>query len=214
MYTNINRFFVEGPLAEFELFKKAYQSKNFGMHNDIRLAINSAVAFYHFHEFVFHEVNEINAEFKNSAAYSQSIIESFPGFIFVRDIANVSKHSTLDRGNPKISKADQLKEYIIITEYEDEKGDYRIATKAIVAMTDDSKEIDIYKLLAYTRYFRLNELFLLKILLEKPSEPNFEPKEIPVRESENGAAIMNLTSMQNVEFGMEMRVVKHNKNDY
>jgi tRNA G10 N-methylase Trm11 len=206
MYSDIKTYFVEGPLMEYRSFKEVFDKKEFGLSINIRLAINCAVAFYHTYEHLYHNVKEINEEFRTPKEYLEKyILVIFSQFSFVRDIADCSKHSKLDRKNALISSASQIEEYLVLTAYEDEEGVYYVATKGLYATLNDGTEINIYTLLTNVRYFWLNELYKLGIVVEEPKEPDFSlPK--PTRESVSGADNMNLIAMHGHPFNLKMKL--------
>ena len=183
MFNNIKKYFLEGPLQEYKAFKKAYKSKTYGLSNDIRHAIDCASSFYHFYEHLYLKVDILQSQYDSKNNYLKYILGEFPQFQVVRDITDCSKHHKLTRSDALIRNADQIKEFQILTQYEDEKGQYYVASKGITAKLENGIEIDLYKLLTVTRYFWLNELFELKILPTKPKVPKFITR-IPKRQSE------------------------------
>jgi hypothetical protein len=205
MYSNIERYFIEGPLMEYKTFKEAYDKKEFGLSTNIRLAINCAVAFYHTHEHLFHNARQINEVHKSPREYlEKAILVSFPQFSLVRDIADCSKHSKLSRKNALITSASQIEEFLILTAYEDEQGVYRVATKGLYATLNDGTEINIYKLLTGVRYFWLREFYNLGIISQEPNEPDFSiPK--PPRDFENSSASMDLVAMSGHSFSLKVK---------
>lgn len=97
-----------------------------------------------------------------------------------------------------------LKNYLILTAHEDEKGIYYSTKKGIYASLNDGTEVNMYELLTMTRYFWLYEFYALGIRDTKPVEPDFTiPK--PPRESESGTGNMNLIAMEGHSFNLKIK---------
>ena len=168
------------------------------------------MSLYHTHEHFYHSIPKINSSFQDYKKYYKFILERFPKFSIVRDVANCTKHDKLTQGNPSISDLKQLEAFVLITEYEDEQGTYFSASKRVVANLNSGEIIDLAKLLKVTDYFWRSELFALGLWQEKPVRfANNEPKEIPSRDSISGGARLDLNFTQGRDVNMKFKVVKH-----
>ena len=112
MYDDIAALFHEGALQSYQEFIDTITSGVKGQSRHIKSAVNAATALYHIREHLP----------QNHQKSRSTISQLCPDYDLAADIANVSKHSSLTRGTPKIISARDLEEVQVLTEYEDAKG--------------------------------------------------------------------------------------------
>lgn len=206
MYTDLKRHFIEGPLEDFEALRVSLAENIFGRSVDLKLATTCAASFYHLHEHVYHSDKAIKEKFSSSKQYESDIIDRFPKFIIVRDVANCHKHKVLNRSRPPalISNANQLEECVVATRYEDEQGIYLVPTKAIYATLDDKTEENIVHLLTVTRFFWMYEFYFLGYY-DNPPAPPVAKTEKPKRTSDSITANQDLRITRAVNTTLKFR---------
>ena len=104
-----------------------------GRGRDLRKALAAANALFHFREHITKDTP------------TRADIETLsPEYALLGDIVNASKHKAVKNktphGDPLISDASQIKEELVITEYEDGEGEYRFAQKFVVVTLSDGSE--------------------------------------------------------------------------
>jgi hypothetical protein len=210
MYRNLRAFFVESVLQNFKTFEENLQNKKIGISKDLRNAQTSAISQYHIAEHIYNEFKlDKLSGYKNYKEFEKHLAESDFSFIITRDLANCHKHKELDRGNPLIRDAKDITEAVLMTEYKDEKGTYRIAKKVIIAKLTDGRQIDVYKALSsniYLWYHVLYQLGVLDKLIEEPQTVD----EIPKREQDGEAARLDLEALRAEDFQLKVILQKYN----
>src|SRR5260370_28256234 len=86
---------------------------------DYKSAIAAATAAYHFRE---HLPDQYKKDHK-------AIVTHCADFALLGDGVNAAKHKLLRKGKPQIASADSIRELVVNTQFQDEQGEYSVASK-------------------------------------------------------------------------------------
>ncbi|MFN5170157.1 MAG: hypothetical protein ACK5DD_11040 [Cyclobacteriaceae bacterium] len=100
-----------------------------------------------------------------------------------------------------IRDASAITEVVVITEYADSKGPYKIAEKIVLAELIDGRQVDVYRTLRSTLYFWYHALYKLNVVEKLIEEPPIESI-IPAREQEGSAALLHIETLTGEDFQM------------
>src|ERR1700726_3822695 len=106
------------PYTEYKTLRKARKA---GRHADLNAARAAAAAAYHFRE-------HLSKRYKKSHASMTALCADFS---LLGDVVNALKHGILTKGRPQIASADDIREHVVVTRYQDDAGEYSDATKSI-----------------------------------------------------------------------------------
>jgi hypothetical protein len=155
MFDDLRAYFYENVRVAYRELKDRLAKPRSGKSVDLRLAVGACEALFHMREHLpdAHPLSRAEAEAR------------CPDLALVGDIANVSKHRAVTRptphGAPLVTSATQLKEVISITQYEDAEGEYRCASKQVIAELADGTHADVMR--ALTNVLNFWESYLAKI---------------------------------------------------
>lgn len=200
MYDNVTKYFFQNVLASYKDYVAANEELVTGMSQDMRLAENAAKALYHIREYIP----------KGQRPSVKQLAIACPDFRLLKDVANATKHSTLDpKLNPDrmIDRAADIAEQIVRTEYQDEFGDYCHVEKVIVLKLKDGSERMLHEVLTTVLNMWIVELQRLGILGDVPLRPTETP--IPTRMQANDST-MGLTIMPQVDNQITFSVKRYN----
>lgn len=198
MFDGIVNTFVEGVVADFDAYEKQRANKESGESVDLRLAMQSCSSLYHFREHL-------------KAQLSIDEYITIPAYIMIRDCSNIYKHGKIDNpGKPPamITTPDQIEECVINTEYQDEKGSYRVAEKEIL-LKHNGKTYILYDLMAEVMIMWWRKMISLNYFQNIPATL-IKKKELPKRENEGESALLNFTIRQGSRFKQTLRLMKYN----
>lgn len=199
MFDDVAAYFYENVLLAYLEYDKVRKNKLLGQSRDLRLAINAAIALYHFKEHLPKDVQRVPDEMSLAC----------PDYPLLGDVVNAAKHGHLTRGNPLIKEADDVFEELIITQYEDDKGVYWDTKKAVTINLIDGSRRDMFEILTNVLNFWSTELHHLGII-EHERHFDIPDSAIPPRRSESGASPLDLEIVQGVRFRMKSRLLKYN----
>lgn len=202
MYDGLRNFFVECVLADHDAYREARDTKIAGLSIDLRLAVHACSSMFHLADHVFDEFSCTGSifSFNSLKDYQSYLVNLCPNFEIVRDCTNVHKHRRLTRHTPLLSSAESLEEVVVMTEYQDEKGTYRIAEKEIRVKLDDGTVKILHECLDSVRRMWWDELLRLGVMSPPSSAPK-EPRPYPpLREHEGEAALLDLRLTQGERF--------------
>jgi hypothetical protein len=196
MYDGLRNFFFECVLADYDAYRKERDIKIAGLSTDLRLAVHSCSSMFHLVEHIFDRFGNTSQSFtfQSLKDYQAHLVNLCPDFEIVRDCANVHKHRHLNRHTPRLSSAESLQEVIVITEYQDSKGSYRIAEKEIHINLDDGTTRVLHECLDFVRRMWWDELIRLDVVPAPSSSPEETKPSLPLREHDGEAA--HLDSIQ------------------
>lgn len=89
-------------------------------------------------------------------------------FGFIRDISNISKHSSIGRTNKTINDLSDVKESNAIIRYQDEGGYYYSSKSMLIVISKDDSKIPLEYFIIQAFLFLTDILIELKIIPEKP----------------------------------------------
>ncbi|GAC1503168.1 MAG: hypothetical protein NVS2B14_15830 [Chamaesiphon sp.] len=212
MYDGLRNFFVECVLADHDAYREARDIKIAGLSMDLRLAVHACSSMFHLADHVFDKFNSNSSIFPfiSLKNYQTYLVKLCPDFEIVRDCANVHKHHRLTRHTPLLSSAESLEEVVVTTEYQDDKGAYRIAEKEIRVKLDNGTIKILHECLDSVRNMWWDELLRLGVM----SSPSSAPKKIqlypPLREHEGETALLDLRLRQGERFKQSMILQRFN----
>ena len=133
-----------------------------------------------------------------------------PDFDLIGDITNVSKHAEIDRNNPQITKAEHIYEQVIITEYQDDEGSYRISEKTVIAKLDDGTERHVEDILTNVINMWIDELSTANLISGIEHFPLRDTSGIPLRIASDEAAPLDLVMTQGLGTSIRVQLKKYN----
>ena len=131
MYDGIRNYFIKCALADYGCYVDYKGIKQVGQNVDIRLAMHACSSMLHLADHVLDELKTtLEARgIKSLREYHTHLAKRCADFCVVRDCANAHKHRSLTEHSPCISGAESIQEVVVLTEYKDTEGPYRIAEK-------------------------------------------------------------------------------------
>ncbi|GAF98811.1 unnamed protein product, partial [marine sediment metagenome] len=137
MFDDLVAYFYENVVASYNAFSGALKNNVSGMSKDLRAAINSATALYHFRE----HIPRIHQKTRKELA------KKCPDYDLLGDIVNAAKHRALTRGNPQVSSANDIFEQVVFTKYRDEEGEYFSSEKTVLVKLKDNSDRNMQEIL-------------------------------------------------------------------
>jgi len=206
MYDGLRNFFVECVLADHDAYREARSIKIAGLSIDLRLAVHACSSMFHLADHVFEEFRDASSTFPFNSLreYQHHLVSLCSHFEIIRDCANVHKHRHLTRHTPLLSSAESLEEVVVMTEYQDDKGLYRIAEKEVHVKLDDGTVRILHECLDSVRAMWWDELVRLNVVSLPPSTPKKSQIYPPLREHEGKAALLDLRLRKGERFKQPM----------
>jgi hypothetical protein len=166
MYDGLRNFFVECVLADHDAYREARNLKIAGLSIDLRLAVHACSSMFHLTDHVLDEFKGTTSTFPFTSlkGYQTHLVGLCPDFAIIRDCANAHKHRRITKHNPLISSAEALEEVVLVTDYQDEEGLYRIAEKQIHVKLNDGTVKVLHECLDSVRYMWWDELVQLGVM--------------------------------------------------
>ena len=199
MFDDTAGLFHENVIVAYQDFIKARTSPVTGRSQDLRLALTVAAALYHFREHL-----------PTSRRPSRATLEKkCADYGLLGDIVNASKHGELTKGAPRVRRATDIEETVVLTEYKDEQGTYCDAEKIISVTLTDKSMRELGEVVTNVLNFWLTELHAMKIL-STPKTFSLPIKSKPVSRAESISP--NLEIIQGVRFRQrwQLRRFDHN----
>lgn len=137
MFDDTRAYFQENIVESFVAYRTIRDDGKYGKSHDLRAALTSAIALYHFREHLPDSIMKSRSEIAASCA----------SYDLLGNIADASKHKKLTQGQPQFTTAENLYEQVVITRYEDASGEYFDAEKLVVVKLPDGTERDVLELL-------------------------------------------------------------------
>ena len=212
MYDGLRNFFVECVLADHDAYRESRELKVAGLNIDLRLAVHACSSMFHLVDHVYEEFkgNSTIFLFRSIKDYQTHLAQVCPDFEIVRDCANVHKHRRLTRLSPLITSADALEEVVVMTEYLDDAGTYRIAEKEIRVKLGDGTIKILHQCLDSVRLMWWDELVRLNVMEPPPSAPAESKPYPPLREHEGETALLDLRLRRGERFKQSMVMQRFN----
>ena len=121
----------------YRAFFRARAENRYGEYQLVAKGVDTATVLFHLREHLSDAVRPSRGQLQ----------ARFPEYGLVADIANVSKHKTLDRASPQVTNASQISEAMVVTTYRDEQGEYQSAQAEVLVQLDDGTELVLANLL-------------------------------------------------------------------
>lgn len=134
MFDDFSSYYGENVIDAYVAYRQTSEDGVAGRSRDLREAIVAATALFHLREHL-----------PTGITISRADVEKLcPDYGLLGDLVHAAKHSTVNRptphGPPLVTRARDLREQILLIEYEDNAGAYRFIQKqVVVALTDGSE---------------------------------------------------------------------------
>lgn len=191
-------FFYETVLIPYNEYKTVRQERNSGSRNDWNAAITASTRAYHLRE-------HLPDQYKKS--YSD-LVAICADYALLRDVANASKHNHLTRGDAQIASADSIREWVVITMYHDDSGEYKNATKSIEITLKDGTTRELFDVLTNVVNMWIAFFNAAGVSKRVAPFPHENRNRVITREEANGS--MDLTVIQGLSFQPAYKIQKYN----
>ena len=118
MFDDLGAMFYENVVPAYNALVEQREGDTAGLSRHLRVAIGAASALFHFRE-------HLPAQ---HALTRGQVVAACSEYRLIADVANASKHQALNRdtseGPPLVKSAKDIRERIVITQYEDAEGPY------------------------------------------------------------------------------------------
>lgn len=199
MFKDLQAYFNLNILESYKDYIKTKASATTGKFVDLRQIINLATVLYHFRE---HFPD-------NKKRTEKEISLNCPDYSLLGNIVNASKHKTLTKHNPKISRAENIYEVIYSTTYKDKKGEYHHIEKKVLAKLDDGTERDLFEIITNVLNLWLKEMESLGIITHiEPFSAN--SNKIPRRTKNSGKLDFLPMHVGETFYGQNYRLQRYN----
>lgn len=127
MFDDLAVTFYNNVVAAYDEYVAHRDSSAAGRDRHVRTAVAAATALYHFRE---HLPDGLRAP-------TRDLEQTSSDYALLQGVTNASKHKQVNRRQPLVAGAEDIKEVTVIVRYSDEDGDYSHAqTKIEVTCTD------------------------------------------------------------------------------
>lgn len=199
MFGNIPQYFSEKVIPDFIAYVKQRKNNKSGFSKDVSTGINSAISLYHFREHLKNFSDEWDKSYND-------LLEICPNYSLLGEVVNASKHAIRNKPDRKLTNAENIFEEIIITIYEDKKGEFNHVQKEVIIKLDSGEEIILFNILTEVINMWIDELQHIG-LFHSLSKFNITPKRLP-RRSKNSGKLDLITTKQ--FYGRRFRIQKYN----
>lgn len=200
MFENTRDHFFQNVLPAYKGFFEARFKNEFGVNDLVRHATVAATALYHMRE-------HFDPELETTA-----LVGACPDYALVRDICDASKHNELDRKSAAVSKASQIFEIAAVTEYRDERGEYRCSQVEALVRLNNSAERKLAEILYNVMGMWCERLRTLGIISTMPDpkvpEPPLVEAHVPRDVAEKKSLPMRIN--QGEEWRSQLRIQRFN----
>lgn len=200
MFSDVKNLFFEKVVPEYQNYIGIKMGDAAGRSQDVSAAINSATSLFHLRE----HVPEPHRKSRSALA------AICPDYDLVADISNVSKHAEISRNSPQITKAENIYEQIIITEYRDDDGPYRIPEKTVIAKLDNGTERHVEDILTNVINMWVDQLIAANLIDSINHFPNRDTSQIPQRTVPGEGAPLDLSQTQGLGTTVRFQLKKYN----
>ncbi len=196
MFDDTAALFHENVIVAYQDFINARTSPVTGRSQDLRLALTVAAALYHFREHLPKNLRRSRATLEKKCA----------DYGLLGDVVNASKHGELTLGTPRVRRATDIEERVVLTEYKDDQGTYCDAEKIISVTLSDKSVRELGDVITNVLNFWLIELHAMKIL-PKPKPFLLPTKDKPISRQESVSP--NLEIIQGVRFRQRWQLMRY-----
>jgi len=197
MFDDINAYFHENVWTTYKSYSKGHKIPQAGVSELLKLSINFATVLFHLKE-------HIPKEKQKSKKQLVSICSDYK---LLADVVNVSKHKTITNDFPLISRAENIYEEIVITEYTDNLGTFNHIENRVCIKLDDGSEHNFHDIIINVLNMWLVELNQIGVIgLVKPIK--LRKTRLPRRSKHSGK--LNFSAIQRVRFKQTLKMQKYN----
>ena len=196
MFDDIHAYFHENVLAAYSKYVRIKSSTQSKPRELLRATVGVASTLYHLRE-------HMPDRFKKSR---NELLQREPNYGLIGDIANVSKHRTIDRNDPRITKAENIFEAVVITEYQDDQGPYNHVAKSTFATLNDGTAVDLHIIIVSVLNMWLEEFEQAGIVDNVKSFPIYHER-LPQRGESSSP---NVSSIAGVRISQTFKFQKYN----
>lgn len=197
MFDDINAYFHENVWITYKSYSKKHNIRSAGISEYLKLSINFATVLYHLREHIPKEKQKTKKQ----------LIEICPDYKLLADIVNASKHNNISNDSPLISRAEDIYEAIVITEYKDKLGPFRHIEIIVYVKLNDGSERILHDILINVLNMWLVELNQLGII--GTIEPvKMKNARLPRRSKYSDK--LNFSAIQGVRFRQVIKMQKYN----
>ena len=147
-------YFHEHVFLAYDRYREVRNDQVIGLSNDRREAIGAATSLFHFRE-------HIPESYRPSRSQLAALC---PDYDLLGEIVNAAKHHMLTQGTPLITKAENIYEILVATEFEDQIGSYRHSEKVVEVKLDNGTVRDPYEILTNVVNLWYEELHRMGVL--------------------------------------------------
>jgi hypothetical protein len=189
-------YFYEHVFHSYRRYKTVKFDQLMGNNKDRRVAIDAAVALYHFRE-------HIPSSHRKNYVQLASLC---PDYTLIRDIANVAKHKQITYYDPQIANIDDIKEILVSTKFVDQDGEYIHEEKVVEVELINSSIRDIDEILTNVVNMWFGELHQIGAI------DRVEPIQLrkPGLVSRDKASRVSLEITKGIRMKMNFRFQKYN----
>jgi hypothetical protein len=200
MFDDIKILFFEKVIPEYQGYVRIKKEDSAGRSKDVSAAINAASSLFHFRE----HLPEPHRKSRRALA------AICPDYDLIGDITNVSKHAEIDRNNPQITKAENIYEQIVITEYRDKDGPYHVTEKTVIAELDDGTKRNVEDILTNVINMWIDELSAENLIDTLDHFPLRDTLLIPERQASGESAPLDLALTQGLGTTIRAQMMRYN----
>lgn len=183
--------------TSFKTYSKRHNIPRAGISENLKLSINYATVLNHLKEHIPKEKQKTK----------KKLLEICPDYKLLADVVNVSKHKNISNDSPLVSRAENIYEAIVITEYKDKHGPFRHIENTVCVKLDDGSERILHDILINVLNMWLVELNQLGIIGSKKPIKLMTAR-LPRRSTNSGK--LNFSIIQGVRFTQVMKMQKYN----
>jgi len=203
MFDDFNAFYGENVVDTYIAYRDTSTDGVAGRSRDLREAVVAASALFHLREHLpsAHLITRSQAE------------QLCPDYALLGDLVNAAKHASVTKntphGAPLVAQASDLRERILLVEYEDADGFYRFPQKQVIVKLTDGTERNLLDVLTNVLNFWETKLAADGVLKSArvfmhDNKPRYRTRE------ECSAAKLNFEIVQGRRFMQSMQLLRWN----
>lgn len=203
MFDDFNAFYGENVVDTYVAYRDTSNDGVAGRSRDLREAVVAASALFHLREHL-----------PSAHVITRSQAESLcPDYALLGDLVNAAKHASVTRntphGKPLVARASDLRERILLIEYEDHEGIYRFHQKQVIVKLSDGTERNLLDVLTNVLNFWETKLAADGVLKSARSFKHDNSPRYRTRE-ECSTSKLNFEVVQGRRFMQSMQLLRWN----
>jgi hypothetical protein len=189
--------FYETVLIPYNEYKTIRTNRRFGTRTDWNASMLASTSAYHFRE---------HLPDQHKKSYNQ-MVTICPDYALLRGVVNAVKHRHLTRGDAQIVSANSIREWVVVTIYLDDQGEYRNAAKSIEITLKDGTTRELFDVLTNVVNMWISFFQAAGISNKAAPFPHEDRRTVIAREK---AGEMDLAMVQGISFGLPFKIQKYN----